>query len=45
MIVNRVILVLVMLGTFASLLAGWSVAWWHDRRQKEREQAERTEDQ
>jgi Mg2+/citrate symporter len=31
---------LLIAGVFASLLLGWAIAYWHDRRSKEREREE-----
>lgn len=41
----RVVVPMIIAGVFAALLIGWAVAYWYDRRQREREDAERDGDQ
>jgi hypothetical protein len=40
----RFVVPLIIAGVFASLLFGWALAYWHDRRSQERED-ERSGDQ
>lgn len=35
----------IVIGLLAAVLVGWAVAYWHDRRAKEKDDAERGTDQ
>lgn len=35
-----IVLWLLVAAVFATLLLGWAIAWWHDRNQREKEDAE-----